>query len=69
MENCCTPKCKSMKLLILGIVIILLDIYTRWDLWLVIGILLIIKAIWVTLMPRCPYCSPRQSNSRPKKRR
>lgn len=69
MENCCTPKCKSMKLLIMGIVIILLDKYTQWDLWLVVGVLLILKAVLVLFMPKCPYCSPKESNSKPKRRR
>jgi membrane-bound ClpP family serine protease len=59
-------KYESMKLLILGIAIILLDIYTQLDLWLVIGVLLILKAIWVTLIPAYAYHNTKLS--KPKRR-
>ena len=52
MENC-TPRCWAMKLLVLGIVLILVRIYTAWDIWVVLGALLIAKGILVLIMPRC----------------
>ncbi|MBU0461133.1 MAG: hypothetical protein KJ574_00960 [Nanoarchaeota archaeon] len=50
----CTPQCTAMKLLVFGIVLILVRMYTTWDIWIVIGALLIIKAIMLFIMPICP---------------
>ena len=52
MENC-TPKCWAMKLLVLGIVLILVRIYTAWDIWVVLGAVLIIKGFLLLVMPNC----------------
>jgi len=52
MEDC-TPKCWAMKLLVLGIVLILVRIYTAWDIWVVLGVILIIKGFLVMIMPKC----------------
>lgn len=68
MENCCTPKCKSMKLLIMGIAIILLDTYTDLNLWLIVGVLLILKAVLVLLVPICPCCNTKQTSTKSKRR-
>ena len=69
MENCCSSKCKSMKWLALGIILILIGYYRPlWNIGIVIGVFLILKAIWVTLMPACPYCSQKSSNSKSRRR-
>jgi len=52
MEDC-TPRCWAMKLLVLGIVLILVRMYTAWDIWVVLGVLLIVKGILMFIMPRC----------------
>lgn len=39
--------------LVIGIIIILVRIYTNWDIWVVIGVLLIIKSILMFKHP-CP---------------
>ena len=44
----------ATKLLIVGIILILVKLYTPWDMWLVVGTLLIIKAIILYIMPVCP---------------
>jgi hypothetical protein len=53
MDHCCTPACMGIKFLIVGIILILVTLYTTWNIWVVIGILLIIKAIMMFLMPVC----------------
>jgi len=45
------PKHKGLKLLILGIVLVLVRLYTLWDMWVVIGTLLIIMGLLKLLMP------------------
>lgn len=52
MENC-SPKCMASKLLIAGIILILTRLYTSWDIWVVIGSLLVIKGILLFVMPNC----------------
>ena len=46
-------KWMALKMLVLGIVLILARLYTDWDIWVVIGVLVIIKAIIVFFMPMC----------------
>lgn len=53
MDNCCTPRCVATKLLVMGVILILVRLYTAWDIWVVIGVLLIIKAIIMFFMPVC----------------
>jgi hypothetical protein len=54
MDSYCTPTCKGIKLLIAGIILILVTMYTNWNIWIVIGVLLIIKAVMMFIMPVCP---------------
>ncbi len=49
----CTPRCMAAKLLVLGIILILIRMYTTWDMWIVIGALLVIKAVLIFFMPVC----------------
>ena len=51
--ECCTPKCMAVKMLVLGLVLILVRLYTAWDIWVVLGAILIIKAIAMFFMPTC----------------
>jgi len=41
----------ALKMLILGIILILVRLYTAWDIWIVLGVLAIIKAIMLFMMP------------------
>ena len=50
----CIPACKATKLLVLGVILILVRLYTAWDIWVVIGALLVIKALMMYIMPVCP---------------
>ena len=46
-----TPKGMAVKMLVLGIILILVRLFTTWDIWVVLGVLLVIKAILMFLMP------------------
>ena len=50
----CTTQCMATKLLVIGIILILVRLYTNWDIWLVIGAILAIKGILLFFMPMCP---------------
>lgn len=41
----------AVKFIIAGLVIIGVRIYTSWDIWVVIGALLIIKALYLFTLP------------------
>ena len=49
----CKPQCMAVKLLIIGIVLILVRYFTSWDIWIVLGAILIIKAVIMFFMPVC----------------
>lgn len=51
MEECCHGRWKSLKWIILGLVLILVRLYTAWDIWVVLGVLVLIKGILVLVMP------------------
>jgi hypothetical protein len=53
----------ATKLLIFGIILVLVRIYTSWDIWVVIGALLIIKAIVLFIKPECP-CTEKGKKSK-----
>jgi len=42
-----------MKLLVAGLILVLVRNYTNWDMWIVVGALLIIKAVILFIMPNC----------------
>jgi hypothetical protein len=54
----------AWKMLIVGLVFILARLYTTWDIWVVIGVLMIIKALMMFMMP-----VKKQAEDMPKKRR
>lgn len=43
----------AIKLLIVGAILVLVRSYTEWDIWVVIGAILVIKAILLFIMPTC----------------
>jgi len=63
MESCC-KNMWAWKMLIVGLVFILARLYTTWDIWVVIGVLMIIKALMMFMMP-----VKKQAEDMPKKRR
>ena len=47
------PRFMATKLLVLGIVLVLVRLYTEWDIWVVLGVIVIIKAILMFIIPMC----------------
>ena len=58
-----TPQCKACMLIVLGIILVLVRLYTAWDIWLVIGAILIVKGIIKLIMPNC-YCQTKASKKK-----
>jgi hypothetical protein len=49
----CTPQCHAAKMLVIGIVLILVRLYTTWDIWVVLGAILAIKGLILLIKPKC----------------
>ena len=48
-----TPQCIASMLIVLGMVLILVRLYTTWDMWVVVGAILIVKGAIHVIMPKC----------------
>ncbi len=57
MCECHSPKHVAMKFLVLGLVLILVPMYTDWNIWVVLGALLIVKALMLFVMPSSKCCT------------
>lgn len=51
-------KCWSAKYIVLGLVLIANQYWLKWDIWVVIGALLVLKGIVKMAMPMCGHCQP-----------
>jgi hypothetical protein len=53
MEECSHGKMIAIKLFIAGLILILARLYTVWDMWIVVGALLIIGGLAMFIIPMC----------------
>lgn len=51
MHEGCSHKGMAVKLLVLGLILILVRTYTLWDMWIVVGAILVIKAVLIYFIP------------------
>ena len=51
-------KCHGAKLIVFGLVLIVNQLYLKLDIWLVLGILVVLKGIMKLSMPSCSHCQP-----------
>ncbi|VVB78325.1 Uncharacterised protein [uncultured archaeon] len=65
MCECCNSRMWALKLLIVGIVFIINQVYLKYDIWVVIAVLLIIKAIILFIVPGHCTCE----SDKPKKKK
>lgn len=49
-------KCCAGKYIIIGLVVVLNQLYFGWDIWVVLGVLLILKGLLKWAKPVCPHC-------------
>ena len=61
MGQCCDGvcgKCHAAKFVVVGLVLIANQLWLKWDIWVVIGALLVLKGIMKLAMPGgCGHCS------------
>ena len=60
-------KCWGAKYIILGVILIVTQLYTDWDIWVVIGVLLILKGVVKLAMQTCGHCKPEAGAKKGKK--
>jgi len=56
----CTPQGMGVKMLIIGVILVLVRMYTVWDIWLVIGAIIGVKGLIMILMPKCTCTVPKK---------
>jgi len=49
-------KCFAWMLIAVGATLILVTVYTTWNIWIVIGALLVLKGILKLAKPMCAHC-------------
>ena len=60
-------KCWGVKYLVVGIVLVANQWWFKWDIWVVIGVLLILKGVIKLAMPACGHCQPSMAMKKSRK--
>ncbi|HLG23636.1 MAG TPA: hypothetical protein VI564_01765 [Candidatus Nanoarchaeia archaeon] len=60
MENMCNggvcSKCWGWKFVIVGLIFIANELWFFWNVWILIGVLLVLKGVMKLAMPSCGHC-------------
>ena len=51
-------KCHAGKFIVVGIILVANQWWFHWDIWVVIGVLLVLTGIMKLAMPMCSHCQP-----------
>ena len=57
-------KCWGAKYIVIGLVLVANQYWFMWDIWVVIGALLILKGVIKLTMPMCGHCQPEAKKGR-----
>lgn len=49
-------KCHGAKWVVFGLILIVNQLYLKWDIWVVLGVLVVLKGIMKLAMPSCSHC-------------
>ena len=49
-------KCHGSKWIVFGLILIVNQLYLKWDIWVVLGVLVVLKGIMKLSMPSCSHC-------------
>ena len=60
-------KCWGAKFIVIGLILIANQWWFMWDIWVVIGALLVLKGVMKLAMPTCGHCSAPASEKKGRK--
>ncbi len=68
-STCCDgvcSKCWGTKYIVVGLILIANEYWFQWNVWVVIGTLLVIKGVLKHVMPSCGHCAVPETKGRKK---
>jgi len=57
--SCCggvCGKCHAGMAIVIGLILVINQLYVEWDIWVVVGVLIILKGIMKIVKPTCGHC-------------
>jgi len=58
-DDCCCgmcTKCHAGKYIVVGLILLANYYWLKWDIWVLIGALLVLKGLLKLVKPNCPHC-------------